>query len=67
LCYLSLQTRIFWGWVLDAVVESVLVCILSFYFLTGMDYRTGALSSYFEAGALCFTVLIIVINLKVRP
>lgn len=49
----------------DAVVESVLCCILSFYFLSNFDFRTGLQSSYFEAGALCFTAIIIVINLKV--
>ncbi len=49
----------------DGFFESILVCILSFYFLVGFDYRTGMLSSYMEAGALCFTVLIIVMNLKV--
>ena len=60
-----IQTRVFWSWVIDGFLESILVCILSFYFLRGFDYRTGMLSSYLEAGSLCFTVLIILINLKV--
>jgi len=51
--------------VIDGFLESIIVCILSFYFLRGYDYRTGVLASYQEAGSLCFTVLIILINLKV--
>uniref|UniRef100_A0A7S3HLE4 Phospholipid-transporting ATPase n=2 Tax=Spumella elongata TaxID=89044 RepID=A0A7S3HLE4_9STRA len=58
------NTRVFWGWVIDGFLESIIVCILSFYFLRGFDYRTGMLASYLEAGSLCFTVLIILINLK---
>lgn len=63
--FLQPQTRVFWGWVIDGFLESIIVCILSFYFLRGFDYRTGMLASYLEAGSLCFTVLIILINLKV--
>ena len=63
-CYIP-QTKVFWGWVIDGFLESIIVCILSFYFLRGFDYRTGMLASYLEAGSLCFTVLIILINLKV--
>lgn len=60
-----LQTRVFWAWIVDGIVESVLCCILSFYFLSNFDYRTGQLSSYLEAASLCFTILIIQFNLKV--
>ena len=63
--YYVMQAKVFWGWIGNAVLESVLLCILPFYLLSDFDFRTGQLSSFMEPGALCFTAVIIVVNMKV--
>jgi hypothetical protein len=40
--------------------------VLPFVYLRNYDYRTGMEASYVEAGALCFTSIIVIINLKVK-
>jgi len=55
---------VFWRWIGEAFIESLLCCILPIYFMGNYDYRTGVLSSYIETGAVTFTSIIIIINLK---
>jgi phospholipid-translocating P-type ATPase (flippase) len=55
---------IFWMWVINAVLESVLCAILPLYALSNYDYRTGMLSAYNESGAFCFSAVVIICNVK---
>jgi hypothetical protein len=59
------QTTIFWTWVLQAMFESVLCAILPLYFLTNSDVHDGVFHGFQEAGAVCFTAVIVICNFKV--
>ena len=61
------NTSIFWGWIGVAIVESVLCSVLPYYFLDNASPKTGTLATFWEAGATCLTVIILVCNFKVRP
>ncbi len=61
----SFQTTIFWGWILQAMLESVLLAILPLYFLTNSDPHDGVFHGFQEAGAVCFTAVIVICNFKV--
>jgi magnesium-transporting ATPase (P-type) len=54
----------FWISMFDAVCESVFVCFMSFALLHNYDPEQGQLSSFWEAGVLCYSVVIIVSLLK---
>ena len=50
---------------LTAVVESVLLSVLSIYLL--LNYGQYAITpTFWETGALCFTAIVLVTNVKVR-
>jgi hypothetical protein len=55
---------VFWTWIAHAVVESVFVSVVPLYLLQNTNAR-GETSSFWEAGAVTFTVIVIIINLKV--
>jgi hypothetical protein len=57
------QTRVFAGWVIEAFLESAVLSILSLRFLEYDDW--GGEGSHWEAGALCFSAVVIVANMKV--
>ncbi len=61
----SLQTLIFWKWITHAIVESVLCAILPLYFMTNFDIHDGVQHTFLESGAVCFTVVIVLTNIKV--
>jgi hypothetical protein len=54
----------FWGFILMAAVESVLFSVLPLYFLTGMKVDNGVVSTFWEAGAMCYTAIICIVNIK---
>lgn len=57
---------IFWSWIGVAVLESIICSVLPYYTLSNSEPVLGNLGSFWEAGATCMTVVVIVCNLKVR-
>jgi hypothetical protein len=57
---------VFWGWIFSALVESIFISVLPLYTLTNSDPRTGNMESFLEAGMTAFTVIVLVVNFKVR-
>lgn len=53
-----------WSWITNAMIESVFCSILPVYLLQNYDYRSGVFASHMELGALVFSVVIIVVNMK---
>jgi hypothetical protein len=47
------------------MLESVLLAILPLYFLTNSDPHDGVFHGFQEAGAVCFTAVIVICNFKV--
>lgn len=47
-----------------AAVESVLFSVLPLYFLTGMKVDHGTVTTFWEAGAMCYTAIICSVNIK---
>jgi hypothetical protein len=60
-----LQTKLFWSWIVTAILESIVCSVLPLYLLTNSDPTFGDFSSFWQAGALCLTVVVIVVNIKV--
>ena len=56
---------IFWLWVTDSFLESILLCILPYYLMIYYDYQDGMQATYMEAAQTCFTAVVIISNLKV--
>lgn len=54
----------FWVWIVHAVVESVLVALLPLAMLPKSDPFNGILNTFWEAGALAYTAIIIIVNFK---
>lgn len=52
--------------ILHSILDSILAALLPLYFLTNFDIYTGTLNALQEAGALCFTIVIVLCNIKVR-
>ena len=61
--YLS-QTSLFWQWILTAILESTILSVLPLFILANYDYDTGTQNTFYEAGATCFTAIVLVVNLK---
>lgn len=57
------KSSIFWSWIAMAMLESVIVSVLPLYLLAGSD-KLGNDPTFFDAGATCYTVIIIIVNFK---
>jgi len=60
----SFNFTIFWGWIAEAFIESILLSALPFLFMTHFDHHTGMQSSYMQAAHVCFTAVVIISNIK---
>ena len=54
----------FWRWILHGLGESIIVVVLPMYLLTGMETRTGTMSTFWQAGIVSFTGVVIIANIK---
>jgi len=52
----------FWSWIFLAIEESVLVSVLPLYFLS--NARHGGGLTFWDAGATCYTMVVIIVNMK---
>jgi hypothetical protein len=59
------QSPIFWLWIVQALFESVMCVYLPITSLINSDPRSGAYETYWQAGALTFTAVVLVTNEKV--
>ena len=59
------NTGIFWRWMLLAIVEAMLISILSIQMLLHMDADYGMLGSFWAAGGMVYTVVVLNCQLKV--
>jgi phospholipid-transporting ATPase len=57
-------TSLFWGWVLWAIFESIIISVIPLYTLHNSD-SNGQMNTFWECGATTFTICIIVINMKI--
>jgi len=55
---------VFWGWIATAFFESVWIAVLPLYHLSNSSPEFGTLDSFWQAGALAYTVVIFVCNFK---
>ncbi len=53
----------FWSWLVTGVVESILVSILPLFFLNNSD-KFGIEQSFWNAGTMCYTCIVVVSNMK---
>lgn len=53
----------FSNWILMAIYESALLSILPLFLMDNYD-KKGVLNTFWEPGAVCYTMVIIVVNLK---
>lgn len=55
---------VFWGWIFSALVESTFISVLPLFTLANSDPANGTQASYLQAGMTAFTVIVLVVNLK---
>jgi len=55
---------LFWSWIGMGILESVVVSVVPLYLLNNSEKDTGVLTSFWQAGAACFTCVIIVVSMK---
>ena len=58
------NTLEFWRWIAHGVGESIIVVVLPMYLLTGMELRTGTMGTFWQAGIMSFTGVVIIANVK---
>lgn len=54
----------FWTWVANAVFESIVLSITALYCSDGLSTETGALETFWQAGLITFTCIVIIANVK---
>jgi hypothetical protein len=67
LCSPHLQPFLFWGWIVHAIIESLICAFVPSLFLTNASPTTGTYDTFWQGGAMAFTIVVIVVNLKARP
>mmetsp|Transcript_9092 Transcript_9092/g.13680 ORF Transcript_9092/g.13680 Transcript_9092/m.13680 type:complete len:1228 (+) Transcript_9092:73-3756(+) len=55
---------VFWDWILHAVGESLICTFFPPLFLHNSSPRSGTYETFWESGAMTFTVVVIIVNLK---
>jgi magnesium-transporting ATPase (P-type) len=60
----SFTPWVFWGWIFHAAGESLLCAFIPPLFLQNSNPRNGELETFWESGAMTFTVVVIIVNLK---
>lgn len=56
---------IFWSWIVSAIIESILMSVVPMYTLTNSQLGFGLENTHWESGAVCYTVVVIVVNAKI--
>ena len=56
---------VFWLWILQAMFEAVLVVYIPIVAMGNSDPQSGAYETYWQAGCLTFTAVVIIANEKV--
>ncbi len=60
------NSAIFWSWIATAIAEACVVCLLSVYLLEGYSSpRLGYHATFWSSGALAYSLVVIIVNLKV--
>lgn len=57
-------STVFWTWMVHALLESTLMALLPMGLLVHSDPENGMFNTFWEAGAMCLTAVVIVVNLK---
>ena len=59
--------RVFWNWIAQAVLESAILSVAPLFWMAKSvrGAERGNLDSFWGAGALCFSAVVIVANVKV--
>jgi phospholipid-transporting ATPase len=58
------KPSVFWGWLAHGILESLLCAYLSPLFLHHGNPDTGTFDTFWMSGALTFTCIIVIVNLK---
>lgn len=58
------SSYVFWSWIGHAVGESLICAYFPPLFLENSDPRSGTFNTFWESGAMTFTVVVIIVNLK---
>jgi len=58
------RPSLFWSWMLTGIFESVIASVVPLYLLQDSEPNTGVLTAFWQAGAACFTVVIIIVSMK---
>jgi phospholipid-translocating ATPase/phospholipid-transporting ATPase len=60
-------SSLFWRWVVTGILESVVISVLSLYFLDNASpgVNGGTSVGFWGSGALAYTIIVFVVNLKV--
>jgi hypothetical protein len=56
---------VFWSWIGHGVAESLLCAFIPPLFLENSDPKSGIFNTFWESGAMTFTVVVVIVNLKV--
>jgi hypothetical protein len=59
------QPFLFWGWIVHAIIESLICAFVPSLFLANASPQTGTYDTFWQGGAMTFTIVVIVVNLKV--
>ena len=54
----------FWSWLGTALVESIWCSVMPLYMLNNSDENSGVEATFWNAGSVCFTCCVIIVNLK---
>lgn len=58
-------SKLFWSWIATAMVESIFISVVPLYTLKNSQTGYGVLNTFWESGAVCYTVVVIVVNAKI--
>lgn len=57
-------TAKFWSWLGTAIVESIWCSVMPLYLLNNSDQNSGVEATFWNAGSICFTCCVILVNTK---
>lgn len=58
-------SKVFWRWVMDGIIEALFLSFMAPAILENSQPGSGTFNSYLESGALTFTGVIVVVNVKI--
>lgn len=63
--YFFPQPWLFWGWIIHAIIESLICAYTPSLYLRNASPETGTYDTFWQSGAMTFTIVVIVVNMKV--